>query len=156
MMSGNSAMSVPQPLNIPTGDKSYRLVADYTYEWVKAGVRRRITVPEGFDYDGASVPRFAWSICGLHPDGLIRAAACIHDWLYEHKGELPYDSYQRLRWPDVWENVPKVWTRRNADRMFGRIMRESGIRKIRRRVAYLAVRGFGWTMGKWTPADGGS
>ena len=39
------------------------------------GVRRRILIPKGFVYDGASVPRLVWTLSGILPDGLIRAAA---------------------------------------------------------------------------------
>jgi hypothetical protein len=42
----------------------------------------RYTIPALFRYDGASVPRLLWTIIGVTPDGLHRAATLIHDYLY--------------------------------------------------------------------------
>lgn len=40
-----------------------------------------ITVPAGYEFDGASVPMiFGWFIQRVEPDTI--AAACIHDYLY--------------------------------------------------------------------------
>lgn len=77
-----------QPSNLPVADGTYRLLDTYHYCWDLNGQQSRITVPEGFTYDGASVPRLAWTLSGITPDGLIRAAALIHDWIYNHAGAL--------------------------------------------------------------------
>ena len=43
-----------------------------------------ITVPEGFIFDGASIPKFGWLILGppFEPEFII--PACVHDWICEH------------------------------------------------------------------------
>ena len=41
-----------------------------------------IMVAEGFIFDGASIPRALWRLCG-HPMSVPRVAAALaHDWLY--------------------------------------------------------------------------
>lgn len=99
----------------------YELVHDYLYEDAD-GVS--IRVPAGFRHDGASVPRLAFTISGLTPDGLIRAAALVHDWLYRNDGGINERAY----------------TRKQADELFAKIMRASGIRPTQVWIAYLAVR----------------
>ena len=53
----------------------------YTYVFWK---RAHITVPKGFKFDWASVPRFLWSI--YPPMSAKNAnASCIHDYLFKTK-----------------------------------------------------------------------
>lgn len=138
--------TLSQPINIPVSQTHYRLVADYCYFWQHANTQFRITVPIGFKYNGASVPRICWSITGLRPDGLIRAAATLHDFLYRYKGRLPANTLHRevklhaLKTAPEWVELNQPWTRKNADKLFARVMREAGVPKIQRRMAYLAVR----------------
>lgn len=41
-----------------------------------------ISIKPGFEFDGASIPRWLWRVCG-HPMECPRlAAALAHDWLY--------------------------------------------------------------------------
>lgn len=131
-----------QPDVIPILNDRYRLRKSHSYYWEKNSYKYRLKVPSGFEYDGASVPRILWSITGILPDGLQREAALFHDWLYHHKGCLPEGSYQTLK-PQGWLDVKKCWTRKNSDRLFGRHMREAGVPKRRRRMAFIAVRVFG-------------
>lgn len=77
-------------------------------------------VPAGFDTDFASVPRALWSI--IPPSGLHTKAAVVHDYLYR---------------------THKV-SRKDADGIFRRIMRENEVGGIRRWTMYTAVRVFGW------------
>ena len=139
-----SAQGVTQPLNVPIGPRLYRLVANWWYLWIHDGQVHRLAIRRGFEYDGASVPRLAWSLSGLRPDGLIRAAALPHDYLYRYKGRLP--GCEHTVWCEGlgWLRVAGCWSRRDADRLFGRIMREAGVRKFQRRIAYRFVRALGW------------
>ena len=136
-----------QPDIEPLPGDRYRLRRDHLYEWEHtsdgASTRYRLGVPAGFVYDGASVPRLLWTITGYLPDGLQREAALLHDWLYVHEGAPPPPSY-RVFAEEGWEDCPEVWTREAADRLFGRLMREAGVPKLRRRLAYRAVRLWGW------------
>lgn len=140
-----------QPHNVPIdgephGLKKYRayeLSHDYSYQWRDGSFHFRIFIPAGFKYDGASVPRIVWSLVGLRPDGLLRAAALVHDWIYEHKGVLPEGSYQ-IKSAGQWINLDTQFARKDADKMFKKIMREAGVKRVRRRLAYRAVRLGGW------------
>lgn len=138
-----------QPLTVSillsNGEAVQYLTRTYTYCWSDPdGISRSITVPKGYLSDGASVPRLVWTLSGIIPDGLIRAAALIHDFIYDHSGQLPFGSYRRIR-NGNWEFCSnEKWTRKVADKLFGRINRECGVPKFQRRVAYLAVRAGGW------------
>ena len=117
----------------------YLLDEDFVYKWVGDGFNRKLIIPKGFVFDLASVPRIFWTPTGISPDRLRWTAPLIHDFLYEHKGKLPAGSYF---WQPRggWEEDKTEWTRKNADRLFCRIMREDGIKRWKRRMAYRAVR----------------
>lgn len=65
------------------------------------------TIPTGFQFDGASMPSWTWSLLRLDPFGRICAAALPHDLLYVNCG--------RVQGPDgTW----MLYTERQADEMF--------------------------------------
>ncbi len=121
---------IPQPDIRPIEDGKYRLAATYVLDY--KGVTFKIR--KGMIHDGASVPRLAWTISGLRPDGLLRAAALIHDALYQNLGELP----------EGWALPARSFTRKEADRAFYDIMRAAGLSRYRSWIAYRAVRIGGW------------
>lgn len=136
-----------QPLNLPVGERLYELAEGWCYQWFDEGGRewRRICIPAGYRYDGASVPRKAWTISGLTPDGLIRGAATIHDFIYDHRGNMPEGSCHAV-FDGGWRPAPDiVFTRKDADLLFLQIMRESGVASHRCWMAFMAVRLFGGT-----------
>jgi hypothetical protein len=117
--------------------KKFLLVEDYTYEWSHEGTLFRITVPAGFVTDMASSPRAVWWLVSPFDLG---GAPLTHDWLYHWGGNLPVGSYQ---WYSaalhVWVDARHVWSRYDADRLFGRGMREHGVARWRRRMAFRIV-----------------
>jgi len=121
-----------QPDARPIEGGKYRLHDAYTYVARPITTRKGfvITVPEGFVWDGASVPQFLWSISGIRPDGLLRAAALVHDYLYRHSGDA--------------EGASKLFTRKEADVLFYDMIREAGGGWWTAIRAYRAVRLFGW------------
>jgi hypothetical protein len=121
----------------------YRLFAEYIYEWTYAGVRYRLVVPEGFECDGASIPWWVKVLTGLERDGLHRPAWTLHDVVYHYVGDLPEGMLQV--WVEgEWRPWVGRWSRRDADRLFGRVMRESGVPSKERRRMYNGVRVGGW------------
>lgn len=95
----------------------------------------RLEVPEDFTHDFASVPRVLWMLISPLDLGV---ASIFHDWLYRKGGRVT-----TLRWDRAdgrWDPVEEPWSRRYADELFARMMREHGVPRWRRRVAYLAVR----------------
>ena len=82
------------------------------------GRRFSITVRRGFEFDGASIPRFLWRLCG-HPMEVPRiAAALAHDWLY----------------------ASHACDRATADLVFREICRAVGVGRFRRFVEYRVLR----------------
>ena len=115
------------PDSRPISDKIYQLFNDYRYEWnlkvkdkqgIEKIIKNRITIPAGFRYDGASVPRIFWTISGIRPDGLQRAAALVHDMIYMQKGDLPNGIQEQEVSPNKWGPVYGNWNRYYCDRLF--------------------------------------
>lgn len=102
----------------------WRLNEPLIYRWRHAGHPCTICVPAGFITDLASVPRLLWWLIAPF---CLGPAAVLHDFLYRRGGF--YGG--------------RTWTRRDVDRLFGRVMRESGVPRWKRRLAFRAVRLFG-------------
>lgn len=131
-----------QPNVVPIAGNKYLLVENYLYRWEYHGIIYSIEVPAGFEYDGASVPRIVWTLTGILPDGLQRAGALVHDFIYRYKGDLPVGSYCELS-KGYAVPVGKLWKRSEADGLFRKMMKEAGVGKLKRYVMYYAVRTFG-------------
>jgi hypothetical protein len=84
---------------------------------------KSITVPKGFESDGASVPRFLWWLISPNIDKRTLAAAILHDYLY------------RIQ--------PEGWTRKQADAVFYGICRSDGLQLDQSILAWLGLRLFG-------------
>ena len=77
-----------------------------------------VAVRKGFSFDGASIPRFLWRLCG-HPLEVPRVAAALaHDWLY----------------------AAHVCDRETADAIYRAVCELVGMGSIRRDVEYYALR----------------
>lgn len=138
-----------EPIRLEDGEEGYLLEESWAYTWQVHARMRTIIIPRGFVSDGASVPRIAWTLVGLTPDGLIRAAALLHDFLYRHHGKLPQESlYEDHRDGSGWRDISQLalYSRKDADRMFCRVMREAGMDSTKRWLAFWAVRIFGWSI----------
>lgn len=138
---------VQQPNITPVSSGRYRLEELYFYEWEYNDREYRLSIPKGYIYDGASIPRWAWSILGIGRDGLHRAASLVHDYLYYYDGKMPVGSLS-VKEKDNWTPVlwPRPFTRKQADKMFCRILRETEppVKPWKRKVMFWAVRLFGW------------
>ena len=80
-----------------------------------------ITVKKGFDFDGASIPKWLWSVYGSPLNGNYVVASLIHDGLYASQ---------------------KV-SKKVSDKIFLDIMKQSNVGYIKRTSMYLAVKMFG-------------
>ena len=80
-----------------------------------------ITVKKGFDFDGASIPKWLWSIYGSPLNGNYVVASLVHDGLYASQ---------------------KV-SKRVSDKIFLDVMKQSNVGYIKRTSMYLAVTMFG-------------
>lgn len=104
--------------------KNYEVVEDYTY---KSGAYS-ITVPKGFVYDRASIPRVFWVL--IDKDSLSNVAPLFHDLLYRNGGVLPTNQVSPYR----------KFSRKETDDLFLELMTKCGVNKWRREAAYQAVR----------------
>ena len=147
-MSRAPVLFADHPRQLDLGHRQFRLTRPYRYQWTHEEEARRLTVPRGFVHDGASVPRIVWSFVPPQPKD---RAAVFHDLLYQHGGELPEGCHERYV-DRRWIPVEGAWSRRDADRLFCRMLREdpAGPGRIRRRLAFRAVQLFG--RGSWRDA----
>lgn len=123
---------LPPPLLSYRPDRrAWVLEQDYTYTDGATVLR----IPSGFQFDLASVPRFAWSL--IAPFELSIVAPLLHDFLYGHGGRLPDGSVA----------PPRSYSRKEADALFREVMRQERVAAWRARLAYWAVRWFG--RGSW-------
>ena len=76
---------------------------------------------KGFDFDGASIPKWLWSIIGSPFTGNYVRAALFHDGLY----------------------ACCTLDRKLSDEIFLDLMKEDGVGYFKRYSMYLAVRAFG-------------
>lgn len=136
-------LNFTQPLNRPikSHGRKYRLEKDWQCYWEENGIRYKLHIPEGFEYDGASVPRILWSISDLTPDGVVRGPATLHDKIYEEQGRMGSNLYYLK--DGSWRVCDRVFTRKEADKLFRAFMKEAGVGATTRWRAYWAVRLFG-------------
>lgn len=117
----------------------WQLVQPYRYAWTEGGTNYRVTIPAGWVTDKASVPEIAWSLIGPHELG--EAAALVHDFGYGCVGQ--WGESLVFQYGDAWLAGGPTWTRERVDRLFLRMMKESGISRWKSALAYRAVRWFG-------------
>lgn len=131
------------------GPRRLVLLADYVAEWEVGGFpRQRISVPAGYEFDGASIPAvLEWYLGRDH----ILPAAVLHDWQYEFAGRVPRDSHLYRDETGAWVEAGHEWSRKESDRFFARNLRFCDISDGQRRNAYRAVRIGGWI--PWRKAE---
>lgn len=146
--------SLQQPLATKIDDTHFMLKEDYVYYWKMEGtnsdneaekfdVESWIIVSAGFRWDGASVPKLFWNL-GFKTDGRHRAAALIHDFVYINKGKLPVGTMISKYKDKVDQIQYGSFSRKDADRLFGKMMKEADVHPFRRRLMKFAVSKFGW------------
>jgi hypothetical protein len=108
--------------------RRWRLASELQYEAGVLGSGRWITVPEGFETDGATIPRLLRVVLAVW--GTYGRAACIHDLGYRM----------------LCEGKPHVEmpTRKACDYEFLIAMRACGTRASLALLMWAAVRTFGW------------
>ena len=109
-----------QPDIRPIKESGDLYILNQDFEYTGNGVE--ITVPKGFFYDGASTPKFLWWV--LPRDGVHRAAALIHDWIYARNRR----------------GGAKNFTRKDADKLFYQMLKDYGLTSWKAFAAYKAVR----------------
>jgi len=116
--------------------------APWYCQWVYQGDLRILTVPVGYVWDGASIPRVAWTAIGLTPGGLMDAPSLAHDTLYRAAGGKKPSGWHGCRLTNKNGNVVQVG-RAEADWVLREMAEYAGVRRARSAVAYGVVRAFG-------------
>ena len=101
--------------------------------------RLDVTIPAGFEFDLASIPRPIWPLIGSFELSLV--APLIHDYFYHYTGRPVYHRRVLDNLPvpaGVWHDV----SRAEADRIFLDLMLREGVAPWKARAAYHAVRIF--------------
>ena len=110
------------PVTMPISDRQYMFREHYTAIISDGKSVWMIGIDPGFKFDGASIPRFAWTITGVYPmAAMIQAPAGIHDALYASR-YLP---------------------RKTNDKIFRRDLGRNGYSWFIRATFYRCVRSFG-------------
>ena len=116
MKSGNYIFSRPT-LKPMGGLNLYELAATWTVRTPTLD----FDVPAGFLFDGASIPRFLWRLCGSPYDSPRIIAALAHDYLYSSQ----------------------ILERKTADRIYRDMQIALGIASWKAYTEYYALRAFG-------------
>ena len=99
---------------------------EFAQDWYFVVDGKKVWIPKGYFYNGASIPRVFWSIIGSPFDPQYWAAAGAHDWRY-----LTHTS-----------------TRPDADETLFQLCRQAGVGLWRARTIWGAVRSCGYPA--WT------
>lgn len=95
----------------------------------KKKITRNFTIDAGYDYDGASIPKFFIRLIGSKEDIRFKIASLIHDVLCENKNIVDNDRYF-------------------ADKVFERLLSVAGVGKFKRFLMFHSVDNFqkfcGW------------
>lgn len=103
----------------------------------------KIALPAGTLTDGASVPRFLWSL--IPPTGRHFAAAILHDDLYRRNCFGLVQKLVKGEWVMITPHEDiLIDPRRFADELFRDVMEYFQVPAWKRAAMYRAVRWFGW------------
>lgn len=113
------------------------LIEDWEWEYTLDGVRYRIFVPSGVEYD-PSIPTIAE---GVVPEDRLFSASLPHDVIYKLKGDLSGPEYPVLSsyWNGKWHRRHSA-SRLYADRLFRKITKVEGVSWWRRKLAWWGIR----------------
>jgi len=107
--------------------RRWQLVLPYMIEVQGYG---NVLIPDGFTFDGASIPRWAWWVPGMDPVGVLMIPAIVHDYAYTNH-VLIVDGRSRLI------------KRKQADDLFLQVSRQVNGSMAVDWIAWAAVRIFG-------------
>jgi hypothetical protein len=101
--------------------------------WTHETPAFRLTLPGGWDSDLASVPGPLRRWINAFEMGIT--GPLVHDFIYNHGGELPEGS----------ASPPRKFTRREADALLVRLMKLERVGAWRRLLAWVCARALGWS-----------
>jgi len=134
-------MPTMQPIPIPTKSKGFFGAIwmwlwssrkwEISKDWVFSIDGEEYIIPEGFVFDGASIPKYFWN--WLSPIGVLLMPGLVHDWLYANEAFLQKDR-----------TLGEKKTQKYCDEVFrDAAISVNGFFFINW-IAYYALRAFGW------------
>lgn len=125
-------------LDVAEGRETKRLQLAQDFAVYSAVLQDVITAPEGFAFDGESIPAAVQWLAP--PFGQSKRGACIHDYLYRHSGYYTTDDHF------------KTVTRKQADAVYLELVQLKGLPAWRSRLRYGVLRVVGWWAWNHQPA----
>ena len=129
-MSHETFLSELRVEDVTEGRETSRLRLMEPFRVYSEALNDVITVPEGFECDGESIPRFLHGF--VPPFGMSKRAAVVHDYLYQHRGFQGQDG--------KWRDVP----RKQADAVYYELCRAKGLPAWRANIRWFTLRLVGW------------
>lgn len=127
-----------QPIRIPTDGRGFwKSIWCWLWEvrqweiskdWYFEVNGEKYVIPKGFQFDGASVPKFLAS--WLSPTGILLTGGLVHDYVYKYTVLLKQDK----------KSESKRMTQKEADQLFRDINIEQNGIHVLNWAAYLALR----------------
>ena len=120
----------PEFVDITEGRQTQRYRLRGSLSVYSAVLDRIITVPDGFEFDGESIPTgLQWLVKRF---GASKRGAAVHDYLYRYGGyRLPNGTLQSV-------------TRRQADDVYAELLQLKGLPAWRANLRWLTLRAVGW------------
>lgn len=115
------------------GEDNAMLKSEMIYCVGAEGSEKKILVPPGFIFDGASIPRIFWTLIGHPLQAEYRQAACLHDWLYATE----YYSWAGVTYKRLMKASEN---RKECDWVFLEALEILGLSWIKRNIIWGAVR----------------
>lgn len=123
-------------------DNKYYLSKIYIFCFIAFGHKFKMTIPKGFIFDGASIPRFFWRIVGHPFSPRFLLPALIHDALFGKISDKVkiYKDGNLLK----SEQANEFFDRKKTDIIFEELLELENNNWFTKRVMYRAVRTGGW------------
>lgn len=119
-----------QALDVAEGQETNRLRLIAPFSVYSAVLDAIITAPEGFVFDGESIPVALRAI--VPPFGQSKRGACIHDYLYQYHGyKTPEGDFHPV-------------TRAQADAVYKELVLAKGLPSWRANIRWGVLRLIGW------------
>jgi len=117
-------------LDVTEGRDTQTLELELSFQVYSAALDAIITVPQGFRFDGESIPVFLqWLV---PPFGQSKRGACVHDYLYRFAG---YHSISGVIIPV---------SRAEADAVYCELIKAKGMPRWRATMRWSVLRLVGW------------
>jgi hypothetical protein len=114
-------------------DNLREVIVKYNVKIQLGKTEYEITIPQFFAYDGASIPKCLWSICGSPYDSCHDTSSCVHDYLYRKQSDNQV----------VTNGKNDTVSRKIADDIFYDLLLKNENGKMKALMIYLTVRMFG-------------